>query len=437
MRCQLLPLLFQTLHPWVSQKQRPRKTSYEAAWYRSEYKSLLLYTEVRPPGNTLMDAFFVLQKKLLQFFQTKDHKLQKILEDIRINFILHLSYLSDTLGVMDHCNWYLWEPGSNIVDFAIKLTTSGVGKEQLASHKRLFDSETWLFSSLWGTPKTFSCFAIALTLPISSSSCVVEDFFLLLHPPFASPLRLKTFCFCSLTYRWQLFGCSTFPQVALSQCAKLGGWVSPANKIVVPPAKKKTSSWEMPKRPPPLVISIAKVNWLYRYGSLRTAAILSSISCSHYHFLHKLKKNYLCSAPITLYRFRTAYFSSTLKHISRFYKHYSKSTVKTLRMRQSSGYQTFLRSYLRLRVWIKKMLQLPGLCTGLRLGSLLLSPKPLASFMKQKPAQDKANEAYTRTQGSHGAMPPSLLPCNKVFKSSFQTIIFQTNNGCSAFFHLF
>ena len=40
------------------------------------------------------------------------------------------------------------------------------------------------------------------------------------------------------------------------------------------------------------------------------------------------------------------------------------------------------------------MLQLPGLHTGLRLGSLLLSPKPLASFMKQKPAQDKANEAY-------------------------------------------
>ena len=81
-----------------------------------------------------MDAFFALQKKLLQFYQTKDHKIQKILEDIRLNFILHLSYLSDTLGVMDHCNWYLWEPGSNIVDFSIKLTISGVGKEQLASH---------------------------------------------------------------------------------------------------------------------------------------------------------------------------------------------------------------------------------------------------------------------------------------------------------------
>ena len=34
---------------------------------------------------------FVLQKKLLQFFQTKDYKIEKILKDI--NFIPHLSYL--------------------------------------------------------------------------------------------------------------------------------------------------------------------------------------------------------------------------------------------------------------------------------------------------------------------------------------------------------
>ena len=60
---------------------------------------------------------FVLHKKLLQLFQTKDYKIQKILEDI--NFILHLSYLSDILEVMNNCNCYLQGPGSNIVDFAI------------------------------------------------------------------------------------------------------------------------------------------------------------------------------------------------------------------------------------------------------------------------------------------------------------------------------
>ena len=69
--------------------------------------------------------------------KTKDYKIQKIFEDI--NFILHLSYLSDTLRVMNHCNCYLQRTGSNIVDFVIKLTTSGVGKVRLASHKRSSD----------------------------------------------------------------------------------------------------------------------------------------------------------------------------------------------------------------------------------------------------------------------------------------------------------
>ena len=79
---------------------------------------------------------FVLQKKLLQFFQTKDYKVQKIFKDT--TFILHLSYLSDILGVMNICNCYLQGPGSSIVDFAIKLTSSGVGKVRLASRIRLF-----------------------------------------------------------------------------------------------------------------------------------------------------------------------------------------------------------------------------------------------------------------------------------------------------------
>ena len=37
-----------------------------------------------------------------------------------------------------------------------------------------------------------------------------------------------------------------------------------------------------------------------------------------------------------------------------------------------------------------------------------------------------------RTQESHGAIPPTpLWPCNKVLKPNFQSIISQTNNGCS------
>ena len=108
---------------------------------------------------------FVLQKKLLQFFQTKDYKMQKILKGI--NFILHLFYLSDILGITNHCNCCLQGPGSNVVDFAVKFTTSRVGKVRLASHMRIFDSR-------------------------------VKNFQLLCSRKL----------FCSLTHRWQLFDCS-------------------------------------------------------------------------------------------------------------------------------------------------------------------------------------------------------------------------------------
>ena len=63
---------------------------------------------------------FVLRKELLQFFQTKDHQFQKILEDE--NFIFHLAYLSDIFGVMNHFNCSLKGPESNIIYFSIKLT---------------------------------------------------------------------------------------------------------------------------------------------------------------------------------------------------------------------------------------------------------------------------------------------------------------------------
>ena len=60
--------------------------------------------------------------ELLQFFQTKDHKFQKILEDE--NFILHLAYLSDIFGDMNHFNCSLQGPESNIINLSIKLTAN-------------------------------------------------------------------------------------------------------------------------------------------------------------------------------------------------------------------------------------------------------------------------------------------------------------------------
>ena len=62
---------------------------------------------------------FVLRKELLQFFQIKDHKFQRFLEDE--NSILYLAYLSHIFGVMNHFSCSLQEPESNIIDFSIKL----------------------------------------------------------------------------------------------------------------------------------------------------------------------------------------------------------------------------------------------------------------------------------------------------------------------------
>ena len=143
-----------------------------------------------------MDGLFVLQKKLLRFFQTKNYTIQKILEDI--NFNLHLSYLSNILGVINNCYCYLQRRGSNIVDFAIILTTSGVGKVRPASHMRLFDS-----------------LDLALQLFVRNT----EDLFLLCDCTYIPHFQLlcgRKLFFCSLTDRWQLFDCSTYPRVAVS-----------------------------------------------------------------------------------------------------------------------------------------------------------------------------------------------------------------------------
>ena len=86
----------------------------------SEYTSLLFDTEMRwlSRGNTTTHLF-VLREELFQFFQTEDHKFQKILENK--NFILHLAYLSHIFGVMNHFSCSLQGPESNIIDFSIKL----------------------------------------------------------------------------------------------------------------------------------------------------------------------------------------------------------------------------------------------------------------------------------------------------------------------------
>ena len=102
---------------------------------------------------------FVLQKNWC-FLQTKDYKIAKSLDDRR--FILHLSCLSKILAVTNHCNRYLQWPGSNIVDFAIKLTASGVGKVRLASHMRLFGPRDVARQLFWRNTEDLFCFAIAL-----------------------------------------------------------------------------------------------------------------------------------------------------------------------------------------------------------------------------------------------------------------------------------
>ena len=104
-------------------------------------------------GIPLWMRLFVLHKKLLQFFQTKDYKIQKILEDI--NFILHLFNLSDILEVMNNCNCYLQGPRSNIVDFAINWLHQGWAKCGSQAACSFLTPQTWLFSCLWETPRTF------------------------------------------------------------------------------------------------------------------------------------------------------------------------------------------------------------------------------------------------------------------------------------------
>ena len=75
-----------------------------------------------------MDAFFWVAKEAASVLPNQ--RLQNSEDFDDMNFILYFSYLSDILGVINHCIW----PGTLEVwmqhlDFAIKFTTSGVSSQ--------------------------------------------------------------------------------------------------------------------------------------------------------------------------------------------------------------------------------------------------------------------------------------------------------------------
>ena len=111
---------------------------------------------------------------------------------------------------MNHCNCYLQGPGSNIVDFTIKLTL-GVGKGRLVSHMRFFDSQDVALQLF--VRNTEDLFAIALTPPFPTLAWW-KTFFAPSSPDCIS-CGVEDFFFCSLSHWWQHFSRSTFPQVAL------------------------------------------------------------------------------------------------------------------------------------------------------------------------------------------------------------------------------
>ena len=148
-------------------------------------------------------GLLVFPNKMLQFFQTKDYKIQKILKDI--NFIFHLSYLSDILEAMNHCMCYLQGPESNIVNFAIKLTTSGEGKVQLASHKRLFDPREVALQLFVRNTEDLSLFCNCTYTPQHFQLLRDRRLFLIFLPPFACSVGLTFFFFYSPVATLRLF----------------------------------------------------------------------------------------------------------------------------------------------------------------------------------------------------------------------------------------
>ena len=111
----------------------------------------------------------------------------------------------------------------------------------------------------------------------------------------------------------------------------MGGHVS-LSKNIRPPAKKENLSWGDAKTSlSPSDKYRMKVNVFYTCCLwVRTAAILFSISCSHYGFLHKLIKNNLFSAPITE---QNCLFFINIATRQQFFKNVSKSTKNMLKQR--------------------------------------------------------------------------------------------------------
>ena len=102
-----------------------------------------------------IEATSVLPNKRLQNLEDfRRHKLHS-------SPFLFVRYFGSNESLYSNC--YLQGPGSNIVDFAIKLTKSGVSKVRLASHMRLFDPQDVALQFFVRNTKDLFCFASALT----------------------------------------------------------------------------------------------------------------------------------------------------------------------------------------------------------------------------------------------------------------------------------
>ena len=113
--------------------------------------------------------------------------------------------------------------------------------------------------------------------------------------------------------------------------------MSPLVKIIVPPSKEKKLFLRGCQNVPLNDKYRKKLNVFYTCGLwVRTAAILSSIFCSHYGFLRKLIKNNLFRAPIT--KENSLFFINITTH-QQFFISVSESTKNMLKQRFPNIFQ--------------------------------------------------------------------------------------------------